>query len=185
MPGVTKTNVSGLSRILLHLGCFSRNELLRNGRISFHFNAVPIETRLSWLMSCFGCPSRMFLPLICAWCAGILQESHNRFFSCANHCSRYLLRLQLCRIGNHPRPVTIHGCSLLTKAVQTMPVYFFRKMRKDAENVLTFLHAWSLPRKKERVRSANFATIVKNQKHSKKVISTYLYLFLLIYLLKR
>jgi hypothetical protein len=148
VPGVTKTNVSGLSRILLHLGCFSRNELLRNGRISFHFNAVPIETRLSWLLSCFGCPSRMFLPLICAWCAGILQESHNRFFSCANHCSRYLLRLQLCRIGNHPRPVTIHGCSLLTKAVQTMPVYFFRKMRKDAENVLTFLHAWSPPGKK-------------------------------------
>ena len=29
----------------------------------------------------------------------------------------------------------------LDKAFQTVPVYFFRKTRKDAENVLTFLHA--------------------------------------------
>ena len=128
-------------------------------------------------MSCFGCPSRMFLPLICAWCAGILQESHSRFFSFANHCSRYLLRLQLCRIGNHPRPVTIHGCCPVTKLSKPCPYTSLEKCAKTQNMFSLFYMREACAGKNREVRSAHLTTIVNNKKNIQK---SYFYLFILI-----
>ena len=67
-------------------------------------------------------------------------ESHGRFFFCANHCSRYPLRLQLCHIGNCTRPVTIHGCCLLTKLYKPCP---YTSLGKRAKTLTVFSHVYT------------------------------------------
>ena len=66
-------------------------------------------------------------------------ESHGLFFFCANHCSRCPLRILLCHIGNYTRPVTIHGCCLLTKLSKPCP---YTSLGKRAKTLKMFSHSY-------------------------------------------
>ena len=98
------------------------------------------------------------------------------FFFCANHCSRCPLRIQLCHIGNYTRPVTIHGCCLLTKLSKPCP---YTSLGKRAKTLKMFSHSYmhDTCAEKGRTGHANLAIMAEYQKNIQK---SYFYLFLLI-----
>ena len=68
-------------------------------------------------------------------------ESHNRFFLLCQPLQPLAASTPAMSHWKPPGSSDTTWLLPIDQAVQTIPVYFFRKMRKDAEHVLTFLHA--------------------------------------------
>ena len=110
-------------------------------------------------------------------CGGIPRP----FFSLCQPLQSLPASTQLCHIGNCTRPVTIHGCCLLTKLYKPCP---YTSLGKRAKTLTVFSHVYTHNTCAEkRIGGANLAIIVQNPKKHTKSYFYLLYLFLLIYLL--